>query len=75
MRLIEIPIGADGIKSIIRLLVGDEEAFRTARPSGSSAFSFTIRRGIRDKNQLGLQVMDLLKPGVIEVHLRTYRSS
>jgi salicylate hydroxylase len=35
-------LAADGIKSVVRPLIVGEEAFRTARPSGTSAFRFTI---------------------------------
>ncbi|KIW10092.1 hypothetical protein PV08_11052 [Exophiala spinifera] len=38
----DLVIAADGIKSIIRPLVTGEEAFRTARPSGTSAFRFIM---------------------------------
>ena len=34
--------GADGIRSTIRPLVQGQDAFRTARPSGASAFRFTM---------------------------------
>ncbi|CAK7221497.1 hypothetical protein SBRCBS47491_004545 [Sporothrix bragantina] len=40
----DLVIGADGIRSIVRPLVVGDEAFRLARPSGTSAFRFTIPR-------------------------------
>ncbi|KAL4946062.1 hypothetical protein BDV06DRAFT_235611 [Aspergillus oleicola] len=54
---------------IIRPLVIAEEAFRTARPSGSSAFRFTVPRDILDKHKPGLRVMDPAMPGALEIHL------
>ncbi|EMC95502.1 hypothetical protein BAUCODRAFT_25510 [Baudoinia panamericana UAMH 10762] len=38
----DLVIGADGIRSVVRHKVVGEEAFRSARPSGSSAFRLTI---------------------------------
>ncbi|KAJ5413692.1 hypothetical protein N7509_000319 [Penicillium cosmopolitanum] len=65
----DLVVGADGIKSIVRPLVVAEEAFRTARPSGSSAFRFTIPRKVLDEQQPGLRVIDPTKPGALEIHL------
>ncbi|KAE8417514.1 hypothetical protein BDV36DRAFT_283708 [Aspergillus pseudocaelatus] len=71
----DLVVGADGIKSIVRPLVVAEEVFRTARPSGSSAFRFTIPREILDEQQPGLSVMDPAKPGALEIHLSMDGSS
>ncbi|KAL4861433.1 hypothetical protein BDV12DRAFT_191078 [Aspergillus spectabilis] len=38
----DLVIGADGVKSLVRPLVVGEEALRTAKPSGLSAFRFTL---------------------------------
>lgn len=42
----DLVIAADGVKSIVRPLVVGDEAFKTARPSGFSAFRFTLPRSI-----------------------------
>ncbi|KAL3441104.1 hypothetical protein BJX65DRAFT_314134 [Aspergillus insuetus] len=59
---------ADGGRMEADLIIA-EEAFRTARPSGSSAFRFTIPREILDKHQPGLRVIDQTQPGALEIHL------
>jgi salicylate hydroxylase len=63
-------VGADGVKSIVRPLVVGDAAFDTARPSGSSAFRFTISIDILEENHLtGIRMLDKSKSVGLYVHL------
>lgn len=58
-----IVAGADGIKSVLRPHVVGEAAFQTARPSGLSAFRFTIPASYIEQ-QIGQlpEILDSTKP-------------
>lgn len=61
-------LGADGIKSIVRPLVVGDADFTTARPSGSSAYRFTIpTEAVKDI--VDPRVIDSTKPASLDVHL------
>ncbi|KAJ5819414.1 hypothetical protein N7474_005005 [Penicillium riverlandense] len=66
----DLVIGADGVKSIVRPLVVGEDDFRTASPSGLSAFRFTIPAYVY-KNALPdeTRVLDATKNASLDVHL------
>lgn len=62
---------ADGIKSTIRPAVVGEEAFRTARPSGTSAFRFTMPRSfVREmlNNETMTRLLDSTQLASLDVH-------
>ncbi|KAL3464459.1 hypothetical protein BJX64DRAFT_298250 [Aspergillus heterothallicus] len=65
----DIVIGADGIKSLVRPLVVAEDDFRTARPSGSSAFRFTISKEKLEQQGLELRVMDSTRAATLDIYL------
>lgn len=61
--------GADGIKSLVRPLVVGDKAFESARPSGSSAFRFTLPASVVKKVDPNLRTMDPTKLAVLDVQI------
>lgn len=55
----------------MRPLVVAEEDFRTARPSGSSAFRFTIPKETLEQHGLELRVMDSTREATLDIYLST----
>lgn len=53
----------------MRPLVVAEEDFRTARPSGSSAFRFTIPKETLGQHGLELRVMDATREATLDIYL------
>ncbi|KAJ0419705.1 hypothetical protein BJY00DRAFT_324237 [Aspergillus carlsbadensis] len=64
----DVLIGADGIKSVVRPYVVGDAAFTTARPSGLSAFRFTIDADTIKANLNEIPaIMDSTKPASLAV--------
>ncbi|PVH85179.1 FAD binding domain protein [Cadophora sp. DSE1049] len=63
----DLVVAADGIKSIVRPLVVGDQAFSTARPSGLSAFRFTLPREEVLAVFPELPVLDRSKPATLEM--------
>jgi salicylate hydroxylase len=61
-------LGADGIKSLVRVKVVGDEAFRTARPSGSSAFRFTLPREVVENIDPDFRAIDRSKPASLQIY-------
>lgn len=61
-------VGADGIKSLVRVKVVGDEAFRTARPSGSSAFRFTLPRDTVANIDPEFRAIDRSKPASLQIY-------
>lgn len=61
-------LGADGIKSLVRVKVVGDEAFRTARPSGSSAFRFTLPRDVVENIDPEFRAIDRTKPASLQIY-------
>jgi salicylate hydroxylase len=61
--------GADGIKSMVRPLVVGEDAYRSARPSGSSAFRFMLPSDLVRSIAGNIDVVDRSRPATLDVHL------
>lgn len=65
----DLVIGADGIKSVVRSVVVEQEDFVSARPSGSSAFRFMLTtEQVRDVHG-DIPLLDNSKPASLDVHL------
>ncbi|KAI5236970.1 hypothetical protein E4T42_09305 [Aureobasidium subglaciale] len=64
----DLVVGADGIKSLVRLKVVGDEAFRTARPSGSSAFRFTLPRDVVASIDPDFRAINATKPASLQIY-------
>ncbi|OJJ43050.1 hypothetical protein ASPZODRAFT_154795 [Penicilliopsis zonata CBS 506.65] len=65
----DLIVGADGIRSMVRPLVVGDLAFQSARPSGASAFRFTLpAKAVREA--VGeIRQMDGQEPSELNLHL------
>lgn len=59
--------GGDGVKSIVRALVVGDDAFKSARPSGLSAFRFTLPREEVLEKVPNFRILDKSKPATLDM--------
>lgn len=64
-----INAGADGIKSMVRPLVVGEDSFQFARPSGLSAFRFTLPAAAVTEAVGQWPVLNRKEPATGDIHL------
>lgn len=65
----DLVIGADGIKSVVRPIVVEQEDLISARPSGSSAFRFMLTTEQVRSVHGNIPLLDSSKPASLDVHL------
>ncbi|CZR56774.1 related to salicylate 1-monooxygenase [Phialocephala subalpina] len=63
----DLVVAADGVKSIVRPLIVGDKAFDTVRPSGLSAFRFTLSREEVLKASPEIRILDKSQPATLEM--------
>ncbi|KAJ2892505.1 hypothetical protein MKZ38_009697 [Zalerion maritima] len=63
----DLVVAADGVKSMVRPLIVGDKAFETARPSGLSAFRFTLPREEALQVSPEIRILDKSKPAMLEM--------